>query len=143
MTNPKNLAEQCASHMYKNDRASKSLGLILTEVSPGYAQMTMTVREDMLNGHDICHGGIIFTLADSTFAFACNSYNVITVAAGADVQFIRAGKLGDVLSAEATEQARGNKIGTYDITVTNQNNELVALFRGRSYSTRHKMIEET
>lgn len=127
--------------MYKNDQASQALGMTLDAVSPGYARMSMKIRQHMLNGHEICHGGLIFTLADSTFAFACNTYNFVTVASGADVEFLAPGKLNDVLTAEAREQAKSNRLGTYDVTVTNQEGERIALFRGRSYSTRKQIID--
>ena len=93
------LAEAAGTAMYERDRASQALGMTLEEIRPGYARMRMRVREDMVNGHDICHGGLIFTLADSTFAFACNSYNHNTVAAGASIEFLAPARLGDVLRA--------------------------------------------
>ena len=141
MNDAQKVAEESAKAMFANDRATQALGMKVEEVRPGYARMSMKVREDMLNGHDICHGGFIFTLADSSFAFACNSYGAVTVAAGADIEFLIAGKKDDVLVAEAVERAKGNRLGTYDISVTNQNGETLALFRGRSYSTRHKIVD--
>jgi acyl-CoA thioesterase len=105
----------------------------LTGVGAGRAVVAMTVRADMLNGHAICHGGIVFALADSAFAFACNSHNENTLAAAASIDFLEAAREGDVLSAEARELWRRGRNGLYEITVSNQRGERVALFRGRSY----------
>jgi acyl-CoA thioesterase len=127
------LAEQAARALYERDRASQSLGIRLLAVRPGWARVAMTVRPDMLNGHDVCHGGIVFSLADSAFAFACNSYNESTVAAAAAIDFLAAVRLGDELTAEAAELWRTRRNGIYEITVSNQRGERVALFRGRSY----------
>ena len=129
---PQALAERVAAGMYARDRASQGLGIRIVEVSPGCATMAMTVRADMLNGHAICHGGFVFTLADSAFAFACNSYNENTVAAGCSIEFLAASREGDVLTATAREQHLRGRTGVYDIDVTNQNGETVALFRGKS-----------
>ena len=139
---PQALAEACRDWMWRNDRASKGLGMQVLAVSPGGATLCMAVREDMLNGHDICHGGFITTLADSTFAFACNAYNEVTVASGFDVNLIAAARLGDVLTASAVEISKAGRTGVYDINVRNQRQEPVAAFRGRSYSIKGKpMIE--
>jgi acyl-CoA thioesterase len=119
--------------MYANDPASRALGMALAEIRPGYARMTMTVRADMLNGHRTCHGGYIFMLADSAFAFACNSHNVNTVGAGCTIDYLAPGREGDVLTAEAHERALSGKTGVYDIAVTNQEGRTVALFRGKSH----------
>lgn len=126
------LAEAAARSMYAQDRASRALGISIVEVRPGYACLKMTVREDMVNGHRLCHGGLIFTLADSAFAFACNSYNVVTVASGASIEFLLPGSEGDELTAIAQEQSRSRRTGVYDVTVTNQAGACIALFRGRS-----------
>ncbi|SMG01146.1 Phenylacetic acid degradation protein PaaD, thioesterase [Burkholderia singularis] len=126
------LAETVAQTMYAADTCSRALGIELLEVRPGYARMRMSVRTDFLNGHQICHGGLIFTLADSAFAFACNSYNVNTVAAGCSIEFLRPAAAGDTLTAEAREQALNGRHGIYDIQVTNQAGEIVAMFRGKS-----------
>lgn len=126
------LAEASVRAMYARDRASQSLDMSVVEVRAGFARVTMAVRPDMVNGHDICHGGFIFTLADSAFAFACNSYGTVTVAAGATIDFLRPAKVGDHLSATAVECARSRRSGVYDVTVNNQHGEVVALFRGRS-----------
>jgi acyl-CoA thioesterase len=122
-----------AQSMFERDRASRSLGMRILEVRPGYARMSMTVRDDMVNGHDICHGGLIFTLADSAFAFACNAGKPTTVASGASIEFLRSAHRGDELTAIAEERSRSKRTGVYDVSVQNQNGECVALFRGRSH----------
>ena len=137
MTDPvpeaQRVAEQAARALYERDRASQSLGIRLLAVRPGWARVAMTVRPDMLNGHDVCHGGMVFSLADSAFAFACNSYNETTVAAAAAIDFLAAVRLGDELTAEAAELWRTRRNGIYEIAVWYERGELVALFRGRSY----------
>ena len=124
--------------MFRNDRASKLLGVQIVSVAPGCATLTMTIRDDMLNGHDICHGGLITTLADSAFAFACNSYDELTVASGFAVDFVAPGRGGDVLTARCGEVTKAGRTGVYDTEVTNQRGERVALFRGRSYTMKGK-----
>ena len=126
-------AQRAAEVMYANDTASQSLGISLEEIRPGFARVRMAVREDMLNGHRSCHGGLIFTLADTAFAFACNSYNRTTVAASAGIEFLAPAMVNDVLTAVAEEQVRGSRLGIYDGVITNQNGQRIALFRGRSY----------
>jgi acyl-CoA thioesterase len=128
------LADRCAGEMWAADRASRSLGMTTPEVSPGRARITMPVRADMANGQGICHGGIIATLADSAFAFACNTHDDVTVAAGFDVVFVSPGRVGDVLIADAVERARFGRSGLYDVAVTRADGTLVAEFRGRSRS---------
>ena len=125
-------ARAVGAHMFAADRASKGLGMTITHLGEGTATLTMTVREDMLNGFDICHGGFITTLADSAFAFACNSRNVVTVAAGLTVDFLAPAHGGDVLTAAASETSRAGRTGVYDIVVTNQHGARIALVRGRS-----------
>ncbi len=132
-SNPQALAELAGKTMYDNDPASRSLGMLLAEIRPGYARMTMPVRADMLNGHQTCHGGYIFMLADSAFAFACNSHNHNTVGAGCTIDYLAPGREGDILTAEATEQALAGKTGVYDIKVINQEGRTIALFRGKSH----------
>jgi acyl-CoA thioesterase len=127
------VAERSAQALYQRDRASQALGMRLVEVGPGRARVVMAVRPDMVNGHDVCHGGIVFALADSAFAFACNSYNESTVAAAATIDFLAAARTGDELTAEAAELWRTKRHGIYEINVSNQHGERVALFRGRSY----------
>lgn len=137
---PQAIAEACRDAMWRGDRASQALGMQVLAVGPGTATLSMTVREDMLNGHDICHGGLITTLADSTFAFACNAYNEITVASGFDVNLIAAARRGDVLTAQAVEVSKAGRTGVYDIQVSNQRGEKVAAFRGRSYTLKGKPV---
>lgn len=126
------LAQACADRMFENDRASQHLGMTIRMIEPGVAEARMTVTENMLNGFDVCHGGFLFSLADSAFAFACNSYDDVTVAAGGSIDFLRPAKLGDTLVATARESHRGRRSGIYDIQVCNQDDRLVAVFRGRS-----------
>lgn len=135
------IADAIGREMYSKDHASQALGFVLEEIRPGYARMRMTVRTDMMNGHGTCHGGIIFTLADSTFAFACNSHNHITVAQGATIEFLAPGKPGDVLTAVAEERHLRGRNGVYDITVSNQNGERIALFRGKSFRLHGHLVE--
>jgi acyl-CoA thioesterase len=135
---PQQLAEHVRDGMFANDRASKALGMRIVEVGPGRAVLEMTVRETMVNGHDLCHGGLIATLADSAFAFACNSYNELTVASGFSIDLLAPGKLGDVLTARCTEVSKSGRTGVYDAVVTNQRGERVAIFRGRSYTMKGK-----
>jgi acyl-CoA thioesterase len=127
------LAELAGRAMYERDPASQALGMTLDEIRPGYARMRMRVRENMLNGHGTCHGGFIFTLADSAFAFACNSHNLNTVGAGCTIDYLAPGRAGDVLVAEATEQALAGKTGVYDVVVTDAEGRRIALFRGKSH----------
>ena len=129
------LAEACAARMYADDRASQGLGMRIDEVSPGRAVLSMSVREDMVNGHDICHGGFIFTLADSAFAFACNSFNRVTVAQGASIDFLRPATRGDRLRAEAKVVNQGSRTGVYDVEVRREDGKLIACFRGNSFSS--------
>jgi acyl-CoA thioesterase len=127
------IAERAARALYERDRASQALGMRLLGVRPGWARLSMTVRADMVNGHGVCHGGLVFSLADSAFAFACNTYNESTVAAAAAIDFLAAVRAGDELTAEAAELWRTRRNGIYEISVDNQRGERVALFRGRSY----------
>jgi len=136
------LAERVAAGMYERDRASQAMGMQIGAIGPGYAELTMTVRADMLNGHAICHGGFIFTLADSAFAFACNSYNLTTVASGCAIDFVAPAREGDVLAAMARERSVSGRTGVYDIEVTNQRGETVAYFRGKSYRIKGHVVED-
>ncbi|XUW88095.1 hydroxyphenylacetyl-CoA thioesterase PaaI [Burkholderia sp. M6-3] len=137
---PDELARATAAAMYENDACSRALGLEILEVRAGYARLRMAVRDDFLNGHQICHGGLIFTLADSTFAFACNSYNLNTVASGCSIEFLRPVHGGDVLTAEAVEQTLSGRTGIYDIRVTNRAGDTVAMFRGKSAQIKGNVI---
>jgi acyl-CoA thioesterase len=131
--NPIELALAVGKAMFASDVASReTMGMELLECKPGYARMQMQVRELHLNGHKICHGGFIFTLADSTFAFACNSHNKVAVAAGCHIEFLKPGQLGDVLTCEGVEQTLSGRHGVYDMKVSNQDGEVIALFRGKS-----------
>jgi acyl-CoA thioesterase len=136
------LAERVGAEMYARDSASQAMGMKIAKVGPGHAEVTMTVRADMLNGHAICHGGFIFTLADSAFAFACNSYNLTTVASGCTIDFIAPAREGDVLTAVAQERSASGRTGVYDIEVRDQRGGRVALFRGKSYRIKGHVIGE-
>ena len=135
------LAESVAASMYARDTASKALGMRVVRIEPGSAELTMTVRLDMLNGHAICHGGFIFTLADSAFAYACNSYNLNTVASGCAIDFIAPAREGEVLTARARERQLAGRTGVYDVEVANERNEVVALFRGKSYRIKGHLVD--
>jgi acyl-CoA thioesterase len=137
---PQQVADAVREGMYAKDRATRALGMAIVEVAPGTATLRMSVREDMLNGHDICHGGFITTLADSAFAFACNSYNELTVASGFGVDLVAPARLGDVLTARCVEVSKAGRTGVYDADVTNQRGERVAVFRGRSYTMKGKPV---
>ena len=136
MTAPEETAADIGAAMYARDRASQALGMALDEVRPGFARLRMTVRADMLNGHGTCHGGIVFALADSAFAFACNSRGVVTVASGCTIEFLAPVREGDELVAEAQERSLEGRNGVYDVDVRRADGRLVATFRGRSAATR-------
>jgi acyl-CoA thioesterase len=136
------LAERVAQDMFARDRASQMMGMRVVRIAPGRAELVMTVRADMLNGHATCHGGFIFTLADSAFAFACNSGNQTTVAAGCAIDFVAPAREGDVLSAVATERSVSGRTGVYDIDVHNQRGEKIAFFRGKSYRIKGHVIAD-
>jgi len=137
---PQALAERVGIGMFAEDTASRSLGMRIEAMGPGYARLSMRVRADMLNGFKICHGGFITTLADSAFAFACNSSNELTLAAGIVVDFVSPAEEGDLLSAEAREVVLAGRTGIYDVTVTNQRGQIVAVLRGRSHRTKDKQV---
>lgn len=130
---PQTLAQACADSMFSRDQASQQLGMKIESVEPGKAVMSMTVDERMIQGHGNCHGGYLFTLADSAFAFACNSYDRATVASGCSIEYMRPAQLGDRLTATAHEVSRGRRTGVYDITITNQVGKVLVLFRGKSF----------
>lgn len=138
---PLAVARACAERMFAADEASKMLGIVIDIPAPGTAAATMRVRADMVNGFDVCHGGIIFTLADTAFAFACNAYNDLSVAASANIDFLRPAMLRDVLTATAVEEYRGKRGGLYAVEVVNQDEERVALFRGRSASRGRTLVD--
>jgi acyl-CoA thioesterase len=135
---PQQIADKVRDAMFAGDRATRWLGMQVVQVAPGRAVLRMTVPEHMLNGHDICHGGLITTLADSAFAYACNSYNELTVASGFAVDLLAPGRLGDVLTATCTEVSRAGRTGLYDCEVLNQHGQRIAVFRGRSYTLKGK-----
>ena len=139
-TDAQALAEQVRDAMWAQDRASQGLGMEVLAIGPGSATLRMPVRADMLNGFEICHGGFVTTLADSTFAFACNSYNEMTVASGFAIDIVAPSRLGDVLTASACEVSLAGRTGVYDITIHNQRDELIAVFRGRSYRIKGKPV---
>ena len=140
--NAQQIAEAARDAMWANDRAAKALGIAIDAVGPGSAILSMTVREDMVNGHDLCHGGLVATLADTAFAYACNAYNEITVASGFDINLTAGARLGDRLTARASEVAKSGRTGVYDVAVSNQRGEAVAAFRGRSYTMKGKPLVE-
>jgi acyl-CoA thioesterase len=135
-------AERATTSLFERDRASQALGMRITGVGPGWARVVMSVRADMVNGHAVCHGGIVFALADSAFAFACNSHNESTVAAAAAIDFLAAAREGDELTAEAHEIWRSRRNGIYEISVCNQRGERIALFRGRSWRLEGQVVSE-
>lgn len=134
------IAKAVAQTVYQKDLASQHLGLALKDVGPGYATMTLRVADYMLNGHGICHGGYIFTLADTAFAYACNSYNFNAVAQGAQISFLKAVPNDTLLTATAEEMSRTGRTGVYDIRVENEEKQVVALFRGNSYRIKGQAI---
>lgn len=136
------LAEAVGRGMYERDYCAQAHGIELLEIAPGYSRMTMTVRKDMVNGHDIGHGGMTFTLADTAFAYACNAANEVTVAAGCSIVFPAPTRLGDVLTAECREVHQRGRSGVYDVTVTNQDDAVVGLFRGQSARLKGQVVEQ-
>ncbi len=134
------IAKRCANAMFEKDAASRRLGISVEVTCAGQAEARVEVTADMINGFDVCHGGYIFTLADTAFAFACNAYDELTYAGGASIDFLRPVRVGDMLVAVATERHRGGRSGVYDVTVSNQNGEEVAVFTGRSVATRETIL---
>ena len=133
-------AEGVRDAMLANDTVLRTLGIAVSQVSPGCASTTMTVRADMLNGFAICHGGLVTTLADTAFAYACNSHNELSVASGFTVDLLAPSVEGDVLTAQAQEVSKSGRTGLYDIEVRNQRNERIAVFRGRSYTLKGRPV---
>jgi acyl-CoA thioesterase len=129
--------------MFSKDRVAQALGITIDAVSPGCARLSMRVRADMVNGHGLCHGGYMALLCDTAFAYACNSYNTVTVASGFSIELLAPAHEGDLLTAEATEVVRRGRSGVYDIRLTNQRGETLALFRGKSRTLEGKIISET
>jgi acyl-CoA thioesterase len=139
---PQDRARKSADLMFASDSASRGLGMAITDIGPGHAVLQMKVRADMLNGHGICHGGFIFTLADSAFAFACNSYNQLVVAQQNQITYVAPGREGEMLTATATETSRTGRSGVYDVTVTGEDGRTVALFRGLSRTIKGQHFDE-
>ncbi|MBM2290459.1 hydroxyphenylacetyl-CoA thioesterase PaaI [Sulfitobacter pseudonitzschiae] len=139
---PQDRAERSAREMLQGDTASQTLGMIITEIAPGRATLTMPVTDAMLNGHGICHGGYIFTLADSAFAFACNTYNQRTVAQQNQITYLAPGQPNDTLTARAVEVSRTGRSGIYDVTVTASDGTALALFRGLSRTIKGQIFPE-
>lgn len=140
---PDQVAQRCADIMWPDDHAARGLGIEIVGVGAGRATLRMRVRQDMVNGHGICHGGFIFAVADSTFAYACNGYNHRAVAAGVDINFVAPAHLDDVLTANGQARHQGGRSGLYDIEVTNQAGKLIAVFRGRSSRIKGQFFDET
>ncbi len=137
---PQSVADAVRTGMYARDRAAQALGITVEAIGPGFARCRMRVRDDMVQGHATCHGGLTFALADTAFAYACNAYNRVTVALGAEIAFLAPARGGDVLSATARERSRAGRTGIYDVEVKNGDGALVALFRGTAYETRGEVV---
>ena len=142
MSDAEDLARACAEAMWAQDNASQGLGMAIRDIAPGHAVLTMEVQQRMVNGHGLCHGGFIFTLADSAFAFACNTYNAMNVAQHCAVTFLRPARLGDMLTAEASERVREGRSGIYDVCVRALDGSVVAEFRGHSRTLGQKFFPE-
>ncbi len=134
------LSKEVVAHMMQHDLFSQWLGIEVIEIAEGYSKIKMTIRKEMINGLGIVHGGITFSLADSAFAFACNSRNILSVALDTAINFIKAVHIGDELTAEAKELHNGKSTGLYQINITNQKNELVALFKGTCFRTNKNLV---
>jgi acyl-CoA thioesterase len=137
------LAKRCAERMLSDDAASRALGISVEIPAAGRAIVRMRVREDMVNGFDMCHGGLVFTVADTAFGFACNTYDRVALAAAASIDFIRPAVLGDELEASACEDYRSGRNGFYTVEIRNQEDELVAIFRGRSVTTEKAVLQQS
>jgi acyl-CoA thioesterase len=127
--------QEVVTHMMQNDQFSQWLGVEVLDIKEGYSKIKMTVRPEMINGFGIVHGGIAFSLADSAFAFACNNRNILSVALDTSINFLKPVHIGDILTAEAKELHNGKSTGLYHITITNQNEHVVAVFKGTCYRT--------
>ncbi len=136
-------AQAAVDVMYPDDHMAQAMGVEIVKIAPGYAKATMVVRKDMLNGHGMTHGGATFALADTCFAYACNTYNKVTVASGCDITYSAPSHEGDVLCAEAKETILMGRSGIYDITITKQDGTIVALFRGRSRTIKGELLPTT
>lgn len=140
MADPRAIADAVGAGMYQRDQAAQALGITLEAIGPGFARCRMRVRDDMVQGHGTCHGGLTFTLADTAFAYACNAYNRATVALGAEIAFLAPARVGDVLDATARERSRSGRTGIYDVEVSNGDGTAIALFRGTAYETRGEVV---
>jgi acyl-CoA thioesterase len=138
---PQQIAQRCAEVLWPEDRASQGMGMELLEVGPGTATLRMTVRADMSNCHGTCHGGFIFAVADTAFAYACNSLNHRAVAASAEIDYLAPAHAGDTLTARGAAIQQGERRGIYDIEVTNQDHQIVAIFRGRSARIKGQLFD--
>jgi acyl-CoA thioesterase len=138
--NSQQMAELTAAAMFASDATTQGLKMQILEVGEGTATLSMLIRPDMLNGHKTCHGGYLFTLADSAFAFACNSRNQVTVAAGCSIEYLAPGREGDLVTATVTEQSLSGRTGVYDARLTNQHGLLIALFRGKSHRLNAEVV---
>ncbi len=136
-------ARACSDAMEANDRASRMMGITIVESVAGRSVVTMKVRNDMLNGHDVCHGGMLFTMADTAFAHACNNTNKVTLASGCTIDFLAPAYEGELLTASAIERSRSGRTGVYDVEIHNPEGKLVATFRGRSYQLKGSVLPET
>ena len=134
------IAKRCRDTMYESDPALRVLDISVEVTGVGKAEAAFEIRAEMLNGHNVCHGGYLFTLADTAFAYACNTHNKVTFAAGASIEFLRPARFGDRIIATATEIHRGGRTGFYDVLLKNQDSENVAIFRGRSHSTKDALF---
>ncbi|MFP6757874.1 MAG: hydroxyphenylacetyl-CoA thioesterase PaaI [Alphaproteobacteria bacterium] len=137
---PDGLARQIFAAMEANDRVFQVAGMREIEIGAGHAVLEMTVRDDMLNGHDVCHGGALFALADTTMAIAANSYNEVAISAAGDISFVDSAARGDVVRAEAQERSRRTRTVLYDVTLTGRDGRLIALFHGRMQRMRRKVV---
>ena len=139
---PQEIAEKSSAALDSNDAASHTLGLVVTQIAPGFATVTMPITPDKLNGHGICHGGLIFALADTAFAHACNSYNQRVVAQSCSISFLAPGKTDTMLTATAREIHRARRSGIYDIEVSSEAGEIIAQFRGQSRTIKGQYFED-
>ncbi|CDH01291.1 hydroxyphenylacetyl-CoA thioesterase PaaI [Xenorhabdus bovienii] len=137
------LAQRCIEAMYAKDACAQNMGMHIDHVDTGVAQVSMTIKPDMLNGHQSCHGGILFSLADTTFAYACNSEGLAAVASGCSIDFIRPAFSGDHLTATAFMQHQGKTMGLYDVKIINQDGKIVAFFRGHAHRLGHSILKES
>jgi acyl-CoA thioesterase len=140
MADAQSIADAVGAGMYARDRAAQQFGIVVDAIQPGAAVCRMTVRDDMVQGHGTCHGGIVFTLADTAFAYACNACNRVTVALNAEIAFLAPARRGEALIATARERSRAGRTGVYDVEVRDGRGTLVALFRGTSYETRGEVV---